>query len=67
MKYFFEASHSTHILGDIVIERLIGYNKNFGHVLNQSNVNQFLNKDKQNMIKYIKNNPNVIDWINENV
>ncbi len=67
MKYFFEASHSTYLLGNKILERLTEKNNDFGHLLEKNNVSDYIEKDKILLNEYIKTHPQVIKWVEENI
>lgn len=56
MKYFFESSHSTYLLGNIILDVLMGKNKEFGHLLTKDNVETQVIKDRNELVKFFKNN-----------
>ncbi len=64
MKYFFESSHATSTLGNIILEGLTG-NNNYGKVLTKENVKTHINEDKIKLKNYIKNNPDIIEWVDK--
>ncbi len=63
IKYFFETSHSTHFLGDKIIDKLINDNNDFGHILTKGNVKQQVLEDKKQLIKYFKSTDKFNKWI----
>ena len=67
MTYFFESSHSTHILGDKIIDSLLGKNRSYGRILTKNNVNFLLEKDKSNLLEYMNKNKGLKQWADEKI
>ena len=67
MKYFFEASHSTHLLGNKILERLTGKNSDFGRILDENNVSKYVMEDKKSIDNYVTTHPQVINWVEKSI
>ncbi len=67
MKYFFEASHSTYLLGNKILERLTGKNSDFGRILDENNVSKYVMEDKKSIDNYVKSHPQVINWVEKSI
>lgn len=67
MRYFFESSHSTYLLGNKIIDRLTGNDNSFGHILTAENVNEQLKSDKEVLLKYLQENKDFDKWLNTKI
>ncbi len=65
--YFFESSHPTYILGDKIIDSLLGKDTKYRRILNKNNVDVLLEKDKANLLEYMEKNKGLKQWIDEKV
>lgn len=71
MKYYFEGSHFNRKVGDIITSYLIGNNvphhNTFGKRLTPQNIESYLLQQRQNALRYIRNNPKEFQFVQNHV
>lgn len=56
MQTFFDGSHSTHIVGDMILDKIVLNKGNFGRNINPQNIDYYNDLDTKELLKWRKEN-----------
>lgn len=65
MKYYFEASHSTYIVGEKILDKVFNNKGDFGVLVNLENVNKHNKINRKNIKLWQKENPETQKWVHK--
>ncbi|MBO5947884.1 hypothetical protein J6Q66_03505 [bacterium] len=65
MQYHFEASHSTYLVGEHVLDKIYNNTGEFGVLVTLNNVDKHNKTNRQNLKSWQKQNPEIQKWIHK--
>ena len=64
MQTYFDASHSTYLVGNKIMEDIVQGKTDFARLLTKDNVEQYNRQNFIDLQTWAKNNKDMLDWIN---